>query len=69
MEKYLTRGDAYLKLIKQYAPEMNLNEQINLHTGIQQGANSLTWSYVSVLHALEVREKLAQKSTKQTHLD
>ncbi|MGC1181608.1 glycoside hydrolase family 15 protein [Legionella sp.] len=60
MLQYIHIGDAYLKLIKHYAPEMNLSEQINLNTGIQQGASSLTWSYVSVLRALEVREKLAQ---------
>lgn len=57
-KKYIHRGDAYLQLIKKYAPDMNLDEQINLNTGVQQGASSLTWSYVSVLHALEVRKKL-----------
>lgn len=62
MEKYIKTGDAYLKLIKIYAPEMNLSEQINLNTGVQQGANSLTWSYVAVLHALDVREKLARNA-------
>lgn len=61
MEQYLNTGDGYLKLIKKYAPDMNLDEQINLNTGVQQGANSLTWSYVSVLHALELRNKLTRK--------
>ncbi|MCL9683297.1 glycoside hydrolase family 15 protein [Legionella sp. EUR-108] len=56
--KYLHIGDNYLRLIKKYAPEMYLNEQINLNTGIQQGAASLTWSYVSVLRAVDLREKL-----------
>ena len=58
---YLITGDNYLKLIKKYAPEMYLSEQINLNTGIQQGATSLTWSYVSVLRAIDLREKLEQK--------
>lgn len=56
--KYLKTGDEYLKLIKHYAPDMYLDEQINLNSGIQQGAKSLTWSYVSVLKAIELREKL-----------
>lgn len=59
--KYLDTGDHYLKLIKKYAPEMKISEQINLETGTQQGATSLTWSYVSVLRALHLREKLDQK--------
>jgi glucoamylase len=61
IKRYIDAGDAYLKLIKQYAPEMKLSEQINLNTGIQQGAYSLTWSYVSVLHALEIRQKALHK--------
>jgi glucoamylase len=61
IEKYLSIGDDYLRLIKQYAANMKLNEQINLDTGIQQGAYSLTWSYVSVLRALELRDRLANK--------
>lgn len=40
---------------------MKLSEQINLNTGVQQGASSLTWSYVAVLHAIDYREKLANK--------
>lgn len=61
MIQYITTGDDYLKLIKQYAPEMKLSEQINLNTGKQQGAASLTWSYVSVLRAMHLRERLEQK--------
>jgi glucoamylase len=60
-KQYINTGDAYLKLIKKYAPNMNLDEQINLNTGVQQGARSLTWSYVSVLHALELRDKIVKK--------
>ena len=63
INKYLTKGDSYLKLIKKYAPEMYLSEQINLNTGNQQGAYSLTWSYVSVLRALDLREKVQKKIT------
>lgn len=58
---YIKKGDNYLKLIKQYGPELNLSEQINLNTGIQQGAASLTWSYVSVLRAIHLREQLENK--------
>lgn len=56
--KYINEGDNYLKLIKKYAPDMKLDEQINLYTGNQQGAMSLTWSYVSVLRALHLRTQL-----------
>ena len=60
--QYILLGDHYLKLIKKYAPNnMKLSEQINLNTGIQQGASSLTWSYVSVLRAISLREKLTNK--------
>jgi glucoamylase len=48
-------------LVKNYANDLYLSEQINLHTGIQQGARSLTWSYVSVLRAINMREKVANK--------
>lgn len=59
--EYIHAGDNYLKLIKKYAPDMQLSEQINLNTGVQQGASSLTWSYVAVLHAIDYRDKLANK--------
>ncbi|MGM9452648.1 glycoside hydrolase family 15 protein [Legionella bozemanae] len=59
--KNIQAGDNYLKLVKKYAPDMKLSEQINLNTGIQQGAPSLTWSYVAVLRALELRDKLTSK--------
>ncbi|CAM2748989.1 glucan 1,4-alpha-glucosidase [Legionella steigerwaltii] len=59
--KHIQVGDNYLKLIKKYAPNMKLSEQINLNTGIQQGAPSLTWSYVAVLRAIELRDKLTSK--------
>ncbi|KGP62246.1 glucoamylase [Legionella norrlandica] len=58
---YLKKGDSYLKLIKQYGPDLNLSEQINLNTGVQQGAASLTWSYGSVLRAIQVREQLENR--------
>ncbi|MBN9230703.1 MAG: glucoamylase [Legionella sp. 40-6] len=57
VKEYIEEGDKYLELVKKYAPSMSMAEQINLHTGAQQGAYSLTWSYVSVLHALSIREK------------
>lgn len=49
-------GDDYLSLIKKYAPNLHLAEQINLESGVPQGANDLTWSYVAVLRALNYRE-------------
>lgn len=55
VEKQIHQGDAYLKLIKTYAPDLHLSEQINLESGKQQGAASLTWSYVAVLRAIEAR--------------
>ncbi len=58
---YIDTGDTYLKLIKNFAQDMNLSEQINLNTGVQQGAKSLTWSYVSVLRAIELRNKLSNR--------
>lgn len=59
--QYLNIGDDYLRLIKKYAPDMNISEQINRESGTQQGAMSLTWSYVSVLRAVNIREKLENK--------
>lgn len=56
--KYITRGDQYLALIKQYAPTLYISEQINLQTGKQQGARSLTWNYVAILRAIHLREQL-----------
>lgn len=61
--QYINTGDKYLKLIKKYAPNLYFSEQINLNTGTQQGAVSLTWSYVSVLRAIDLREKLEKKIT------
>lgn len=59
--KHLNLGDDYLKLIKQHAPDLNISEQINLYTGAQQGAASLTWSYVSLLRAIDLREALEKR--------
>lgn len=59
--KYINTGDNYLRLIKHYAPDMRLSEQVNLTSGVQQGAQSLTWSYTSVLRAIELRKKVQQK--------
>ncbi len=59
--KYINQGDSYLKLIKKHSSDMYLSEQINLDTGSQQGAVSLTWSYVSVLRAINLRKKIEQK--------
>lgn len=64
VKNYIQKGDDFLKLIKLYAPNLKMDEQINLNTGLQQGASSLTWSYVSVLRAIE-----AEKQLKSTYLD
>lgn len=48
-----TKGEQYLKLIKEFAPALYLDEQINRNTGAMQGAHSLTWSYVALLRAIE----------------
>lgn len=56
--KYLRLGDNYLRLVKKYSPNLIVDEQINLHNGKQQGASSLTWSYVAILRAVALREQL-----------
>ena len=58
IEEYVASGDNYLELIKHYAPNLTMREQINLNTGEQQGAESLTWNYVAVLRAEDARHKL-----------
>lgn len=62
-QSYLKQGDDYLYLVKRYAPDMNIAEQINLVSGRPQGAPSLTWSYVSVFRALLAREKAEERAT------
>lgn len=64
IENYIQEGDEYLSLIKRYAPNMNIAEQINLFTGLPQGAHSLTWSYVSVFRALLAREASSKSREK-----
>lgn len=48
-----SKGEQYLKIIKELAPDLYLDEQINRDNGTMQGANSLTWSYVALLRAIE----------------
>lgn len=50
-------GEAYLRLVKRFGPELSMKEQINLYTGKQQGADSLTWSYTAVLRAIEAEKR------------
>lgn len=59
-EHAINQGDHYLKLIKQYAPDLTMKEQINLNTGEQQGATSLTWGYVALLRAIDARSQLTK---------
>lgn len=47
------KGEQYLRLIKELAPTLYLDEQINRDTGAMQGARSLTWSYTALLRAIE----------------
>lgn len=47
------KGEQYLRLIKELAPTLYLDEQINRDTGVMQGARSLTWSYTALLRAIE----------------
>ncbi|QRN04089.1 glucoamylase [Legionella sp. MW5194] len=61
IKQYFEEGNAYLILVKDYASDLNLSEQINLYTGNPQGANSLTWSYVATLRAIILQQKLATK--------
>jgi len=61
LQNYVDEGDRFLELIKSYAPDMYISEQINRFTGQPQGAYSLTWSYVSVFRALLAREKATRK--------
>ncbi|KTD64861.1 glycoside hydrolase family 15 protein [Legionella spiritensis] len=62
IKQHIEEGDNYLNLVKQYAGDRTLSEQINLETGVQQGARSLTWSYVAVLRAIAMQEKLSKKA-------
>jgi len=53
-------GDGQLNRIRQHVAEdkFHLGEQLNRNNGMQQGANDLTWSYGTILAALNVRETL-----------
>ena len=55
---FIAQGDDYLTLIKYYAPDLTMKEQINRSTGVQQGAESLTWNYVALLRAIEARPQI-----------
>lgn len=55
---HIEQGDAYLQLVKQYTCNLRMSEQINLYTGQQQGASSLTWNYVALLRAIDARKRI-----------
>lgn len=59
--KYMAKqGEAYLRLVKQFAPKMRMKEQINLSNGEQQGADSLTWNYTALLRAIDAEKHYEQ---------
>jgi hypothetical protein len=37
-----------------------MDEQIDKRTGVQASAESLTWTYANILHALHVRKSVVQ---------
>jgi len=62
----VAEGDAYLAAIKKYQvceydSCLHFAEQIDAKTGKQTSAKDLTWSYVSILRAMQVREKISDK--------
>jgi glucoamylase len=69
-EEMAKLGDSYLRLVKRFAPQLRMNEQIHLSTGVQQGADSLTWSYTAVLRAIDAErnyENLIASSSRKLH--
>jgi len=50
-------GDDFLARVKYHIVGNNyhLSEEINLNTGYEQGANDLTWSYGTVISAMNAR--------------
>ncbi|KAI8904211.1 Six-hairpin glycosidase-like protein [Powellomyces hirtus] len=52
-------GDAFLYRVKYHAgAEGRLSEQMNRHTGFEQGARDLTWSYAAVVTAKWARDEV-----------
>ena len=39
-----------------YCTVLQVDEQIDKHTGLQASAEHLTWSYANILHALHIRK-------------
>jgi len=62
-------GDAVMTRLWEYVKDDGgrIDEQIDKHTGAQASAQSLTWSYANILHALHTRKQLAQQM-KEIHI-
>ncbi len=54
-------GDDYLNRVRYHilGDKYHLAEEINLDSGYAQGANDLTWSYGTVISAMNARSKVA----------
>ena len=59
-QDFVQSGDDYLTRTRYHAmgAQLHLSEQINHDTGFEQGAPDLTWSYGTVLSALNVRGRV-----------
>lgn len=58
LESTIEKGDHFLLRIRRHADVGGrLAEQINRHSGFMQGARDLTWSYASLITAIEHRRK------------
>ena len=51
----VTDGDRFLACVKFHANGDNLSEEFNRDTGYMQGAHDLTWSYASMITAVNAR--------------
>ena len=59
----IQNGDGYLQRSLDHGhPNGSFSEQINRYTGYMQGARDLTWSYASLITALQARQALDLKS-------
>ena len=46
----------YCTALALYCTVLQVDEQIDKHTGLQASAEHLTWSYANILHALHIRK-------------
>ncbi|KAK9364625.1 Six-hairpin glycosidase-like protein [Lipomyces kononenkoae] len=51
-------ADGFLRILRKHADEQgNMSEQFDRNTGFMRGARQLTWSFQSVLGAIEMRDR------------